>query len=74
MIQENFIKIYEKSFQENWDLPALTDYGKETSFTFGQMAEEIARIHRAFGSACTYNIMNFIDEQNDSALGFFNFV
>ena len=48
MIQENFIKIYEKSFQENWDLPALTDYGKETSFTFGQMAEEIARIHLLF--------------------------
>ena len=48
MIRENFIKIYEKSFQENWDLPALTDYGKETSFTFGQMAEEIARIHLLF--------------------------
>ena len=48
MIQENFIKIYEKSFQETWDLPALTDYGKETSFTFGQMAEEIARIHLLF--------------------------
>ena len=48
MIQENFIKIYEKSFQENWDLPALTDYGKDTSFTFGQMAEEIARIHLLF--------------------------
>ena len=48
MIQENFIKIYEKSFQENWDLPALTDYGKDTSFTFGQVAEEIARIHLLF--------------------------
>ena len=29
MIEENFIKIYEKSFKENWDLPALTDYKRE---------------------------------------------
>ena len=36
--------------------------------------QEVARIHRAFGSACAHDIMNFIDEQNDSALGFFNFV
>ena len=28
MIKENFIKIYEESFKENWALPALTDYGK----------------------------------------------
>ncbi|MGM9759708.1 MAG: AMP-binding protein [Parabacteroides sp.] len=48
MIQENFIKIYEKSFKENWDLPALTDYGKDVSFTFGEVAEEIARIHLLF--------------------------
>ena len=23
---DNFVKIYEKSFIENWELPALTDY------------------------------------------------
>lgn len=48
MIQENFIKIYEESFQKNWDLPALTDYGKEQTFTFGDVATEIARIHLLF--------------------------
>lgn len=48
MIQENFIKIYEQSFKENWDLPALTDYGKNVSFTFGELANEIARIHLLF--------------------------
>ncbi len=28
MIQENFIKLYEHSFRENWDLPCYTDYGE----------------------------------------------
>lgn len=51
MIKENFIKIYEESFRENWNLPALTDYGKGTTFTYGEMAEEIARIHLMF-EAC----------------------
>ena len=45
MIKENFIKIYEESFKENWALPALTDYGKSKTFTFGDVATEIARIH-----------------------------
>ena len=48
MIQENFIKIYEDSFQKNWNLPALTDYGIEQTFTFGDVATEIARIHLLF--------------------------
>lgn len=48
MIKENFIKIYEDSFKANWDLPALTDYSKGISFTFGEVATEIARIHILF--------------------------
>ena len=48
MINENFIKIYEKSFKENWELPALTDYGKSNRYTFGELAKEIARIHLLF--------------------------
>lgn len=48
MIKENFIKIYEESFKENWALPALTDYGKGTCFTYGDIAREIARIHLLF--------------------------
>ena len=28
MIQENFIKLYEHSFRENWDLPCYTNYGE----------------------------------------------
>lgn len=48
MIQENFIKIYENSFKENWSLPALTDYSKNITFTFEDVAKEIARIHILF--------------------------
>ena len=48
MIEENFIKIYEKSFKENWDLPALTDYNTRETFTYGEMAEQIARLHILF--------------------------
>lgn len=45
MVEENFIKIYEKSFKENWELPALTDYNTRETFTYGDMARQIARIH-----------------------------
>ncbi len=48
MIQENFIKIYEKSFQENWDLSALTDYVEQNTMTFADVAKEIARFHILF--------------------------
>ena len=41
MIQENFIKLYEHSFRENWDLPCYTDYGENESYTYGEVAQEI---------------------------------
>lgn len=48
MIEQNFIKIYENSFKNNWDLPALTDYKVNTSYTYGELAREIARLHILF--------------------------
>lgn len=48
MIKENFIKLYENSFRDNWDLPCYTDYGEDESYTYGQVAEEIARLHLLF--------------------------
>ena len=41
MIKENFIKLYENSFRENWDLPCYTNYGEPESYTYGEVAEEI---------------------------------
>ncbi len=46
----NFIKIYERSFIENWDLPALTDYPTGHTITYGRLATDIALIHRFFKS------------------------
>ena len=48
MIEENFIKLFEKSFKENWDQTAFTDYTKGTSFTYGQAAKKIEELHILF--------------------------
>jgi Long-chain acyl-CoA synthetases (AMP-forming) len=48
MIQQNFIKLYETNFKKNWDLPALTDYKGGTSYTYGELAREIAKLHVLF--------------------------
>lgn len=47
---ENFIKIYERSFIENWDLPALSEFGKHNDLTYGELAESIALSHQLFES------------------------
>ncbi|MEL7601157.1 MAG: AMP-binding protein [Proteiniphilum sp.] len=48
MIQQNFIKLYEESFKKNWELPALTDYKEASSYTYGELAKEIAKLHLLF--------------------------
>ncbi len=47
---ENLIKIYERSFIENWDLPALTEYTTGETMTYGDLARDIARIHLLYRS------------------------
>ena len=47
---QNFIKIYERSFRENWDLPALSEFGKNGDITYRQFAEDIAKTHILFES------------------------
>ncbi len=46
----NFIKIYERSFIENWELPALTDYVSGKTTTYGELAADIAQSHIFFES------------------------
>jgi len=48
MIKENFIKLYENSFKENWELPCFTDYGENITYTYGEVAREIAKLHLLF--------------------------
>ncbi len=51
MLQENLINIYEKSFRDNAELPALTDYFKKEELTYLDMAAEIAKLHLLFDEA-----------------------
>lgn len=48
MIKENFIKLYEESFRNNWELTCYTDYGEKTSYTYGGVAEQVAKLHLLF--------------------------
>lgn len=34
---------------QNWDKPALTNYGDDQEYTFGDLAREIMRLHTLFG-------------------------
>lgn len=45
---ENFVKIYERSFIENWNLPALTEYVSGRSLTYADLATSVAKIHSIF--------------------------
>ena len=45
---DNLVKMYQRSFQDNWDRQAVTDYGTTFTLTYGQLAEQIARLHILF--------------------------
>ena len=44
----NFVKYYERSFRENWDMEAVTDYGTDVTLTYGQLAINIRKLHILF--------------------------
>lgn len=48
MIEPNFIKLYEDSFRNNWDLPAFTDLSESTTLTYGDFATQVAHLHLFF--------------------------
>ena len=48
MLQENLIKMFEVSFREHHNLPALTDYFGKDSLSYFEMSEKIARLHLLF--------------------------
>lgn len=43
--EDNLLEIYQRSFRENWDLPALAEYGSPEVMSYGTVARRIARIH-----------------------------
>jgi long-chain acyl-CoA synthetase len=44
MIKENFIRLYEDSFRQNWNLPAVSDYNGPTH-TYADVARQVAKLH-----------------------------
>lgn len=50
MIQENLVKYFESGIRENWNMPALSNYGGKT-YTYSEIAREILRIHLFFEKA-----------------------
>ena len=50
MIKENLIRLFENSMKNNWDRPAMTDYMEKKTYTYGDIAKEVARLHVLFKS------------------------
>ena len=44
----NFVKMYERSFREHWNMPAVSDYGTDVTLTYGQLAINIEKLHILF--------------------------
>ena len=44
---KHFVSYFNDSVKKNWELPAITNFGKET-YTYAQMAEGIAKYHILF--------------------------
>ena len=51
MLERNLIKIYEQSFRENREMAALTDYFKGETFSYYEVAKEVAKVHLMFKEA-----------------------
>ncbi len=48
MITDNLLKIYASSFRQNWELPAITDFGSGATMTYADLARRIAATHLLF--------------------------
>ena len=46
----HFVDYFNESVKKHWDLPALTNFGKET-YTYGQLCQNIAKQHIIFKEA-----------------------
>ncbi|WP_289757725.1 AMP-binding protein [uncultured Duncaniella sp.] len=46
--KDNLLQIYASSFRQNWDLPALTEFGCGQTMTYADMSRRIAAIHMLF--------------------------
>lgn len=45
---DHYFTLIQEVMKENWDSPALTDYDGDHSYTYGQVAEQVARLELMF--------------------------
>ena len=46
--KQSLLEVLEDSIKKNWKLPAYSDYGTDTFFTYGDVAKQMARLHYIF--------------------------
>ena len=47
-MKKHYLSYLSDVIAKNWDKPALTNYGEELEYTFGDLAREILRLHTLF--------------------------
>lgn len=45
MVKDNLIRCFEDAVRMNWSLPAMSDYGHSKVLTYGDVAEQIEKLH-----------------------------
>lgn len=48
MIKENFIRLFEDAFRKYWGMPAYSNYGENTTLTYADVANRVAKMHILF--------------------------
>ena len=47
-MKKHYLSYLSDIIAQNWDKPALTNYGEDFEYTFGDFAREILRLHTLF--------------------------
>lgn len=45
MIEQNLVKLFERSFKDNWSLPAFTNYEEAKTYSIADIAKWVANMH-----------------------------
>ncbi len=45
---DDILSVYARSFRDNWELPALSEFGAKETMTYADIARRIARIHMLY--------------------------
>lgn len=48
MVSDNLVRLFESSMKQNWELPAFTDYNEKRTYTYAEVAKEVAKLHLLF--------------------------